>query len=461
MVDSTPDGGVLVMPIGMTVECSSLIVTRSITIDFRGCRISSSRSDADLLTFKGAFSHLPDIRSVKSLDGNLLITFDKEVEDLNRFDWIKLISDRIEPQVGHNFYVRSGFSCQVVYVDGLDVSVDCPEGITVGDVFRAFRYSRMVVKLIGGTFVGKDYQLAILPTSRLIVFEGLVNPIVEAVTVTGGAQPGVVFYSCVKGSARQCRAFDLGDKLGVGFASLNSVNSRIENCSSRATRHLADSNANSVRALGQPASYGLDVGLCVEGCFSEAASTSALTTHGPTSGSRFKSERVFAADKVIGVRGLNPSFSDIYARDCQLGIQVVTETSSARFSRLTFENLRGQVLVCDSGHGKNRGFLGRNIIEDSVFKFYCSKGGSAIVPIIAVDSVLLFCNTIFFYLGDDPMSIVDQYGDGLIRFERCTFIAPESTRNHRVMTKRTQSRGLIQFEQCTFTNIQSDKVTGV
>lgn len=456
MIDRTPDGGVLVMPIGMQAELSSLIITRSITIDFRGCIISSNRADSDLLTFKGTFSDLPDIRSVKISNGNLLITFDKEVIDLVRLDWIKLISDRIEPQVGHSFYVRCGFSCQVLYIDGLDVGVGCPEGITVGDAFRAFRYSRMVAKLIGGTFVGKDDQSSILPTSRLIVFEGLVNPIVETVIVTGGAQPGIVFYSCVKGSAQQCHALNLGDKLGVGFASLNSVNTRIENCSSYATRHLADSNANSVRALGQPASYGLDVDLCVEGCFSEAASTSALTTHGPTMGAKFKNERVFAADKVIGVRGINPSFSDIYARKCELGIQVVTETSAARFSRLIFEELSGQVLVCDSGRGKNRGFLGHNIVENSIFRFYCSKGGSAIVPIIAVGAVLLFRDTIFDYLGDNPIPIIDQYGGGLIRFERCTFTAIDSNQNHQVMTKRTQSRRLVEFEQCTFTNIQSN-----
>lgn len=454
MVDHAPDGGVLVIPSGMAAECCSLIVTRSITVDFSGCRVSSIRADADLLTFKGTFVDLPDIRSMKVSSGKLFISFYRELADLQPADWIKLTSDRLEPQIGHNFYVRSSHSCQVLYVEGFDVCVVYPEGITVGDIFRAFRYSRMVVKLIGGTFVGKDDQLDILPKSRLIVFEGLINPIVENVIVTGGAQPGIVFYSCVKGSARQCRALNLGDKLGVGFASLNSVNTTIKNCRSYATRHLADSNANSVRALGEPASYGLDVGLCVDGCFSEAASTSALTTHGPTIGAQFKNERVFVANKVIGVRGIDPSFSDIYARGCQLGIQVVTETSSARFSRLTFEELRGQILVCDSGHGKNRGFLGRNIVENSTFRFYCDNGQPAMVPIISVGAVLVFRDTIFDYRGSNAITFVDLYGSGRIKFERCTFIAPDITKNHQLVTKRAQSLGLIQFEECTLNNMK-------
>jgi hypothetical protein len=454
LIDATPDGGYLSLKESQTFYTTGLEVKKSIKIDFGRSSIIATNPLKDLLRCKGQMKELPAVTFISQSGNRSLLILFEEPPVLQIGDWVKVVAEDLEAQVGHHFYVRFGRTVQIRAIRGNKVLTSgIEEGALPASQVRAYQFARMCVQLSGGTFVGLQNAEAVeLPSSHLIVFEGLQAPSIEKAIITGGPQPGVVFRSCVGGLALSCKALNLGDRLGVGFASLNSTETNIKACTSFVSRHLADSNANSVQAGGDPLSYGIDNKLLVEDCQSKSATTSALTTHGPSFGAQWRNIRVQGANKVIGARGRFSRYDTIEAKHCDLGIQVVTSAEGLEVLNSKLY-LNGQILISDSGDGRNQGLLGRNSIKDSKIVFYCHGYDAAMVPIISSGGKLTFENVTFEYLGSKQIVFLDLYGLGFVEFVRCQFIAKNALSAVALLSPRTKKAGNVSLTNNTFVNV--------
>jgi len=424
-IAAVPNGGTLLAMPGSTFRVSSLVATgKSITIDISGSAIRALPGTyEDILTFRGGYTGLGPVTLGAGAAGETTITFDRVPVGAAPNRWLKVCSDDRAPQHGHAFSVRMGQPLRIKRIDGPVVT--CYGELVYRSYYQTNVRAALQVEdkcvLIGGRIIGNDDQPTNqIPSNHLVWFDSLVAPEARGVEVGGGVAPGGIFRSCVQARASDCRASALGDLLGGGWGSLNGYMTRLENTITDNTRHIGDSNANSVPSApsNDIGDYGPDILFEGSGGLGQAASSSALTFHGPAYGARWQNFVVSDSDKVIGARGDTVTWSDIRSNGSGTGIQVVTEIYGATFRRLDLKNLRGQVLVNNQVNGVDQPFDGRNLIEQSRFEFRAEGLTSAFVPVIKAGASLDVLTTALIFTGtESSKSIIRLYGAGSVRLD--------------------------------------------